>query len=69
MTTTRLTLSLNLDNDAFLDEDGNLDHARVADQLRSVASQVEEGAWVRAILDLNGDRVGVWHIGEANGAV
>lgn len=59
MTTFRLTIDT--DNAAFLDADGNPDTNELSHLLRKVSREVEAPhGHTRSILDHNGNRVGSW---------
>lgn len=59
MTTFRLTIDT--DNDAFFDQDGNVDANELGHLLRRVSHEVEAPhGHTRSILDRNGNRVGSW---------
>ena len=63
----KFTMDFDMDNDAFIDEDGiSLD--TVAHVIHKVKVKVNEGDFhpghTKSILDINGNRIGSWRIGE-----
>lgn len=57
-----LSLSLNLDNDAFVARDGTLEAPEVARCLRHAALRVINGETEGRLLDRNGNPVGMFKI-------
>ena len=50
-----ITISINTENSAFEDGDGNIELARI---LRDLASKVESGSNSETLRDINGNKVG-----------
>lgn len=65
MELSEFTLNINTDNDAFDEDYGPLEIARL---LRQTADRIENGDWypghTRSILDINGNRVGGFKWGD-----
>tara|TARA_R110000782_G_scaffold256058_1_gene344954 strand:- start:294 stop:485 length:192 start_codon:yes stop_codon:yes gene_type:complete len=58
----KLTIELHLDNDAYQDQDGNIDYQAVQDQLILVAENVGDGNTGHSIKDINGNNSGQYFI-------
>ena len=65
----KLVLEMSLENAAYRDyaeypEEGELNREAVARDLEYVAEQIRAGNTDRAIIDINGNKVGAWKIDE-----
>ena len=61
----KLTIELHLDNDAYQDQDGNIDYQAIQDQLILVAENVGDGKLYITgcdIKDINGNNSGQYFI-------
>jgi hypothetical protein len=60
MSTVRLSMSFDIDNDAFYDDDGELIDNAISPVIHDVARKVHDGQTGGRLRDVNGNTIGKW---------